>query len=72
MEDKEFMAEARKMQKELRVMEQRQNELIKKDKYGTLGKKEREELERLLKDSAQKAAENLQKLVGMSGFFKSD
>jgi uncharacterized FlgJ-related protein len=68
MEDKEFLARARQMQKELRVMERRRNELIKKDRYGGLSNKEREDLEHLFKDSAKKAAENVDELLRMGGF----
>jgi GTPase involved in cell partitioning and DNA repair len=71
MTEKEFSAIARQMQRELRVMTRRISELTKKDKYGGLGTKEREELEKLFKDAAKKAAENVQKLLAMPGHIKS-
>lgn len=63
--EKEFLARARQMRKEYRVMERRLNDLIKKDKYGDLDKKEQKELDQLFKDCAKKAAENVQDLLRM-------
>jgi hypothetical protein len=57
--DKEFTARTRQMQKELRVMQRRINELIKKDRHGGLSKEEQAELPKLLRDTTQKATDNV-------------
>ena len=66
--EKEFTARTRQMQRELRVMTRRINELMKKDRYGGLSKEERVELEQLFKDATKKAADNVNEAVRLSGF----
>jgi hypothetical protein len=67
--EKEFLTMTRQMNRELRPMQSRINELIKKAKYGGLGAEEDAELDRLFKDVAKKAHDNVQKAVRMSGLF---
>ena len=62
MKEKGFQTRAREMRKELRVMERRRDELIKKDKYDGLGKVEREELESLFRDIINQGSENIDEL----------
>jgi hypothetical protein len=67
MNDKEFTTRTRTMMKEMRVLERRQKELIKKDRYGGLSKTERDELEQLFEDMTEQGSANIEEIATMIG-----
>jgi hypothetical protein len=68
MNENDIAKRVRQMNKELRPLERRRNELIKMDRYQRLDKKDDAELMAIFDELSDKCSKNLEEILMLSGF----